>query len=96
MAIALVLLVQLPPPHLLVKTISQITVPSRTLVIFPLPLQVHTNLTDIINGTHYSSEQNLFTVPLLEKFSTKQPVYVLCIIINTSPDDVFLPKKIGI
>ena len=88
----------LPPPHLLVKTISQVTVPytvpSLTLVIVPTTFTstpkppCYYNLT----GTKYTSEHNLFVVPLLKIFGVKLPVYLLCTIINTSPDDVILPK----
>ena len=85
----------LPEPHRLVKTISQVTVPTRTLAIIPTSLtsapkpNCYYNLT----GTQSSSEQNLFLVPLLKIFSTKLPVHLLCTIINTSPNDVILPKN---
>ena len=41
----------------------------------------------------YKSQQNIFVVPILQIFGTKIPVHLLCTIINTSPDDVFLPKN---
>ena len=41
----------------------------------------------------YKSQQNLFVVPVLKFFSAKFPVCLLSIIINTSPDDVILPKN---
>ena len=84
----------LPPPHLLVKTISQVTVPSRTLTI--VPDTVTGNPKPKCNysliGTQFSLEQNLFIVPLLKIFNAKLTVH-LCTVINFSPDDVILPKN---
>ena len=37
-------------------------------------------------------EQNLFITPLLKIIRAKLPVHLLCTIINTSPNDVILPK----
>ena len=46
-----------------------------------------------LTGTQFTSEQNLFVVPLLEIFGVKLPVHLLCTIINISPDVVILPKN---
>ena len=82
----------LPPPHILVKTISQITIPTKTLSIVPttftrLPINYYYNLID----TQSSTDQNLFVVSLLKIFSTKLPTNLLCSIINISPDHITLP-----
>ena len=83
------------PPHLLVKTSSQITVSSRTLAIVPATItgnpkpECYYSLT----RTHCSLEQNLFIVLLLKIFGKKLPVHLLCTVINTSPDDIILPKN---
>ena len=45
-----------------------------------------------LTGTQFTSEQNLFVVPL-EIFGAKLPVHLLCTIINISPDVVILPKN---
>ena len=81
----------LPPPHLLVKTTSQIKEPSRTLGIIPTTL-TSTPKPDL-TGTQSSSKHNLFIVPLLKIFHTILPVHLLCTIINTSPDQIILPKN---
>ena len=41
----------------------------------------------------HKSEQNLLAVPVLKLFGAKLPVHLLCTVINTSPDDVTLPKN---
>ena len=87
----------LPLPCLLVKTISQVTIPSITLVIVPNTFTntPKPNCYYNFTGTPPMSEQNLFVVPLLKIFGTKLPVHPMCTIINSSPDDVILPKKIS-
>ena len=84
----------LPLPHLLVKTISQVTIPSRWLAIVPDTFNSILKLNCVYNftATPFTSEQNIFVVSLLKIFGTKLPVYVLCMIINASPNDVILPK----
>ena len=83
------------PPHLLVKTISQVAVPSRTLAIVPATLTGNLKPKHYysLTGTQSSLEQNLFFVPLLEFSAKKLSVHLQCIVINTSPDDVILPKN---
>ena len=85
----------LPPSHLLVKTISQVKVPSRTLAIVPTTFTStpKSNYYYNLTGSQSRSEQNLFVVPLLKIFGTKLPVHPLCTIINTSPNDVYLAKN---
>ena len=39
------------------------------------------------------SQQNLFVVQVLKIFGTKLPVHLLCTIMNTSPNDVIMPKS---
>ena len=77
-------------PHLLFKTISQVTVPSGTLAIVPTTF-TSTSKPDCyynLNGTNSTSEQNVFIVPLLKIFCAKLAVDLLCTIINTSLNDV--------
>ena len=85
----------LSPTHILVKTISQVTIPSRMLVIVPTTFNSAPKPDCYYNFTGMSQKswQNLFVVPVLKIFSTKLPVHLLCTIINTSPNDVTLPKK---
>ena len=84
----------LPSPHIVVKTISQVTIPARILAIIPTTFTSIPKNNSYYNlaGTQSSSDQNLFIGPLLKIFSAKLPIYLLCIIINTSPDNVILPK----
>ena len=85
----------LPPPHLLVKTRTQVTVPSRTLAIVPA------TLTGIPKPNHYYSltstqpslEQNLILIPLLKIFGAKLPKHLLCAVINTSCNNITLLKN---
>ena len=85
----------LPPPNLLVKTIWEVTVPSRMLAIVPATFagnpkpQCYYSLT----GTQSSLEQNLFIVPLLKIFGKTSFMQLLCAVINSSPNDVTLPKN---
>ena len=85
----------LPQPHLLVNTISQGTVPLRALAIILTTLKSTPKPNCYYNLTQSSSEQNLFIVPLHKLFGTKLPVHLLCTVINTSPDDVILSKKLA-
>ena len=41
----------------------------------------------------HKSQQNLFVVPVLKIFGAKLPVHLLYAIINTSPNDIILPKN---
>ena len=78
-----------------IRTISQITIPSKTLAIVPTTFN-RTPKPDCyynFTGTPSMSEQNLFVVPLLKIFGTKLPVHLLCTIINAIPNDVILPKN---
>ena len=65
----------LPPPHILIKTVSQVTIPSRTLAI------VHATFNGIPKpncyysfmetSVPYESQQNLFVVLVLKIFGKK-------------------------
>ena len=63
----------LPPPNLLVKTISQVTVSSRMLAIVPASFTGYPKAEHYysLTGTQFSLEQNLFIVPLLKIFLQK-------------------------
>ena len=85
----------LPLPHILVEAISQVTVPSRTLMIvsttftsMPKPNYYYSQ-----TGTPSVSKQNPFVVPLLNIFGIILPVYLLCTIIIASPDYVYFVKN---
>ena len=85
----------LPAPHILVKTISQVTIPPRTLTIVPTTFNnipkpnCYNNFTEM----PYKPQQNLFVVPVLKIFSEKLTIHLPCTIINTSLDNVILPKN---
>ena len=85
----------LQPPHILVKTISQVTIPSRILAIEPATFNstpkpdCHYKFTEI----SYKSQLNHFVVPVLKKNGAKLSVNLLCTIINASSNDVILPKN---
>ena len=82
----------LPLPHIFIKTVSQVSIPPRTIAIIPTAF----------NGTpkpncHYSMIESLFqhepqphllVVPILKIFGKKLPFQLLCTIINTSPDEI--------
>ena len=88
---------RLPSPHLLVKTVSQVTIPPRTLATVPTTFNdipqpdCHYSLME--SSVPYKSQQKLFVVTVLKVFEKKCPVLLLCTIINTSSDDVVLPKN---
>ena len=88
----------LPPQHIFVKTIFQVTIPTRTLAIIPTTLTSYpkNNCNYNLTGTQPTLGQNLFIVPLLKIFSTKLPTNLLCNIINISPDNIILPRNIHI
>ena len=74
---------------------SQITVPSRTLAIVPATLTGNPKPEHYysLTGTQSSLEQHLFIVSLLKIFGRKLPLHLLCTVLNTSPNDVILPKN---
>ena len=80
---------------MLVKTISQVTIPSRMIAIVPTTFNSTLKSNCYYNFTDMSQklQQNLFVVPVLKIFSTKLPVHLMCTIINLSPDDVILAKS---
>ena len=71
------------------------TIPSQTLAIIPTTFNrtPKPNCYYNFTGMPSKSEQNVFIVPVLNIFSTKLPVHLLCTIINSSPNDVILPKN---
>ena len=70
----------LPPPHILVKTISQVTIPSRTLAIDPTTFNSKPKPDCYYNFTEmpHKSQQNLFVVPVL-KFLAQNYQYTFCV-----------------
>ena len=88
----------LPLLHILVRKVSQVTIPSRTLAIVPTTFNGTPKFDcsyDFIEIS-YKSQQNIFVLPVLKIVDPKLPLHLLCIIINMSPDNIFLPKKTGI
>ena len=85
----------LPTPHILVKMISQVTIPSRTLAIVPTNFTRTPKPNCYYNPTEmpHKSLQNLIVVPVLNIFGTKLPVCLLCTIINISSDNLTRPKN---
>ena len=85
-----------PPMHILVKTVSQVTIPARMLAIVPATFnsipKPDFNYNIIEMSVLYTSQQTIFVVSLLKFFGAKLPVCLLCTMINTSLDDVILPK----
>ena len=72
------------PPHILVKTVSQVAIPSRTLAIVPTIFNSTPKPNYYYNFTEmtHKSLQNLFVVPVLTIFGTKLPVHLLCTIMK--------------
>ena len=87
----------LPAPHILVKTVSQVTLPPRTLAIVPASFnsipKPDSHYSFMEPSVLYKAQQNLFVVPVFKVFGKKLPVCLLCTIINIIPNDVFLPKN---
>ena len=77
-------------PHILVETISQVTIPTRALSIVPtIFTSIPTNdCYYSLTGIQSTADKNLFVVPLLKIFCAKLPINPLCTIINTSPNNV--------
>ena len=87
----------LPVPHILIKTVSQVTIPLRTII---------ANIPTTFNGIpqtscHYSLiellvqhelQQHLLAVTVLKLFGGRLPFCLLCTIINASSDKGVLPK----
>ena len=86
----------LPPLHMLVKTGSQVTIPSRTLAIVPATFDsipkpnFYYNL--IRNVSPIQVTAKYLCCACSKNFGIKLPVHLLCTIIKTSPDYVILPK----
>ena len=82
---------------MLVKTISQVTAPSRTFAIVPATLTGNHKPKHnySLTGTQSALEQNLFIVPFLTIFSKNLLVHLLCTVIKTNPKDVILPKHLA-
>ena len=81
----------------LIKTVLQVTIPPRTIVIvsttfngIPEP-DCHYSFME--PSVTYMSQPNIFVVSELQILGRKLPVFLLCTIINTSSDDIILPKN---
>ena len=87
----------LPPPHILIRTILQVTIPARTLAVVPINFTTppKVNCYKDLSGTHSitDTDQDLFIVPLLEIFSVKISTTLLCTIIYTNPNHVTLLRN---
>ena len=85
----------MPPLHILVRTVLLVAIPSRMLAIVPATFNStpKPNCYYYFTEMSYESQQNLFVVHVLKIFDVKLPLHLLCTIINTSPDDVILPKN---
>ena len=87
----------LPPSYILVKTVSQVTIPPRTSGIAPTTFngmpKSDSCYSFIKPPVSYESQRNLFVLPGLKIFSKKLPVCLLCTIINTSSGDIVLPRN---
>ena len=87
----------LPPPHILLKTVSQVTIPPRMLAIVPATFHSIPKPDSYYNfiemSVHYKSQQNLFVVPvpkILVHTITSTPTCLQLYI--QVPGDVILPK----
>ena len=85
----------LPLPQMLIKIISQVTIPARTLAVVPTTFTSppKTNCYYDLIGTWSITSQDLFILPLLKIFSTKLPTNLLCTIINISPNHITSPTN---
>ena len=87
----------LPPPHILVKTISQVTILARTLAtvpttfINPHKMECYYNLTGTQATADYN--QNILLYPSSKIFNAKLPPNLLCTVINIGPNDITLSKN---
>ena len=86
----------LPQPHILVKMVSQVTIPPRMISIIPTTFNgiPKPNCHYSLLGSLIQHELlwHLLVVPLLKTFGEKLPSQLLCMIINTSSDEIALPK----
>ena len=84
------------PAHILINTVSQVTISLRKIAIVPATfngIPKHDSHYKFMEPFGlYESQQHLFVVPVLKIFSKELPVCLLCTIINTSSDDIVLPK----
>ena len=80
---------------MLVKTISQVTIPAGTLAIVPTIFNNTPKPNCYYSFTEISwkPQQNLFVAPGLNFFGKKLPLHLLYTIINTRPNDVILPRN---
>ena len=86
----------LPLQHLLVKTVSQVTLPLTSIATIPSTLSGipkpnwYYNMTESL--TQHVLEQHLFIMAILKIVGAKLPSPLLCTIVNTSPYEIVLPK----
>ena len=82
--------------HILVKTVSQVTIPPRMIAITPtafngIPkLRCYCSLIDSL--ILHELQLHLLVVPVLKILGEKLPLWLLCMIVNTSSDEIVLPK----
>ena len=87
----------LPLPHILIKTVSQLNIPPGTIAIIPITFNgipkhnchCHYLVEPLVQ---HELQEHLIFLQVLKHFE-KLPLYLLCTIINTSPDEVVLPRK---
>ena len=76
-------------PCILIKTVSQVTIPPRTITIIPKPNGHHSKIEPLVL---HESQQQLLVVQVIKIFGEKSPLGLLCTIINTSSDEFVLPQ----
>ena len=75
----------LPPPHILIKTFSQVTIPPRMIAIIPTTFNgipkpnCHYSLLELL--VQYELQEHLLVVPVLKIFGKKLPSCFLCTLI---------------
>ena len=72
----------LPSPHILIKTVLQVTIPPRTLAIVPATLssipKPNSHYSFMELSVPYESKQNAFVVPVLNIFSRNYQYTYMC------------------
>ena len=87
----------LPPLHILIKTVSWVTIPPRPIAIVPTAFNgmpkpdCHYSFLKLL--APHESQQHILAVPVLRTFGKKLSLCLLCAIINTSSDEIVLPKN---
>ena len=87
----------LPLPHILIKTVSQVTIPPRIIATIPTAFNgipkpnCHYSLIKFL--IQHELQQHILVVPVLKIFGEKLPLQLLCMIVNTSTDEIVLHKN---